>query len=268
MNLALIGTGVMGQAIIKSILAKAFVAAEAIRLFDTDGDKAGKLAQEIGARSCSSPSEAVKGAEIVILAVKPPVMPSAIASIQNQIDDDAIVISIAAGITVERLRSLAGNKPAIVRAMPNMPVRIGRGVTALCFDQASPAQKQIVLDLWTCCGLVFEIREDLMDAVTGLSGSGPAYVMMMLDALSEAGVYLGLPRETAQKMAAMTLQGSAQMVLETGQHPAALIDQIATPGGTTIEAILSLEEDGLRAALMHAVCAAADKSRQLRELSG
>jgi pyrroline-5-carboxylate reductase len=259
---------VMGQAIIKSVVGKGFAAAEAIRLFDTDREKAGILARETGARSCSSASEAAKGAEIVLLAVKPPIIPSVIASIQNEIDDSTIIISIAAGITVEKLRSFAGNKPAIVRAMPNMPARIGKGVTAVCFDQASPVQRQTGLDLFSCCGLVFEIREDLMDAVTGLSGSGPAYVMMVIDALAEAGVYLGLPREMAQKMAAMTLLGSAQMVLETGQHPAVLIDQVATPGGTTIEAILSLEEDGLRAAFMHAVCAAADKSRQLREQAG
>jgi pyrroline-5-carboxylate reductase len=175
-----------------------------------------------------------------------------------------ILVSIAAGVTLQKLRGLAGDRPAIARAMPNTPAQIGQGVTAVCFDQASQEHSRSVLALFQSCGLVFEVREELMDAVTGLSGSGPAYVYLMIEALADGGVRQGLPRDMALKMAAMTLAGAAQLVLASGQHPAQLKDQVTTPGGTTIEGLAVLEAAGLRAGLSDAVAASAARSRQLR----
>jgi pyrroline-5-carboxylate reductase len=268
MDLALIGTGIMGQALVKSFWQKKMLPGHSIRLYDTDIAKAEKFARVIRGKCCPTAAEAAFNADIVLLAVKPSVIQAAIASVAEHLTRQTILISIAAGTTLGDLRRWAGPAPAIARAMPNMPAQVSLGVTAVCFDQAESDQCQTVLDLLQSCGLVFEIREDLMDVVTGLSGSGPAYVMMIIEALADGGVLLGLPRDIATRMAAMTLMGSAKVVLETGQHPAQLRDQVCTPGGTTVEGLLTLEEEGLRSALIHAVCSAADKSRMLREQTG
>lgn len=268
MTLALIGTGNMGQALVRGFLQQKLLNGGAIRLFDTDSAKAGEFARSIGAVTCDSAAEAVAEADIVLLAVKPQVIEPAIAAFADRLRESSLLVSIAAGVPLARLRSLAGTLPAIARVMPNTPALVGSGVSAVCYDRASHGQRQLVQDLLASCGMVFPVPEKMMDAVTGLSGSGPAYVMLMIEAMADAGVRLGLPRDMAQQMAAMTLAGSARLVLETGQHPAVLKDQVCSPGGTTIEAVMGLEEDGLRATLMHAVCAAADKSRQLREQAG
>jgi pyrroline-5-carboxylate reductase len=268
MILALLGVGVMGQALARSIGRTPLLASGMIRLFDTDTAKAEEFAAATGAQCCLSAAETADGADVVLLAVKPAIVGTAIRPLAEVLTEKTILVSIAAGVPLSLLRSLAGSRPAIARAMPNTPARVGKGVTAVCFDQASPGQRRLVLSLFESCGLVFEIKEELMDAATGLSGSGPAYVFLMIEAMADAGVLLGLPRDISVKMAAMTLEGAASLVLESGLHPAQLKDQVTTPGGTTIEALVSLEEEGLRAALIHAVSAAADKSRRLREQSG
>lgn len=268
MDLAVIGTGNMGQALVRGFLQRNLLQGSNIRLYDTDQEKAAAFASDIGARSMASAAEAARDADVLLLAVKPQFIEPAVAGFAGQLHERSLLISIAAGVTLARLRSLAGTLPAIARVMPNTPAMVGSGVSAVCFDRASHQQRQMVQDLLSSCGTVFAVQEKLMDAVTGLSGSGPAYVMLMIEAMADAGVLLGLGREMALQMAALTLQGSARLVLETGLHPAILKDQVCSPGGTTIEAVLSLEEDGLRAALMHAVCASADKSRQMREQAG
>ncbi len=268
MILALLGVGVMGQALTRSVGQTPLLAGGLIRLYDTDIVKAEAFATAIGAQCCLSAAEAADGADLVLLAVKPAIVGTAIRSLAGVLTEKTILVSIAAGVPLSQLRSLSGPKPAIARAMPNTPAKVGKGVTAVCFDQAGQEQRQQVLGLFESCGLVFEVKEDHMDAVTGLSGSGPAYVFLMIEAMADAGVLLGLPRDTAVKMAAMTLEGASRLVLESGLHPAQLKDQVTTPGGTTIEALVSLEEEGLRAALIHAVSAAADKSRRLREQTG
>ena len=265
MILALIGSGNMGQALVKGVLQQNLLSGSDIRVFDTDLDKAADFAKSVGAVPCDSPAAAVSEADAVLLAVKPPAVENAMGSFVDKLPDSAIVISIAAGVSLKRLRQMAGPRTALARVMPNTPAMVGSGVSAVCFDRASHQQRQLVEGLLSGCGLVFSIQEKLMDAVTGLSGSGPAYVMLMIEAMADAGVREGLPRDMAVKMSAMTLMGSAKMVLETEMHPAVLKDQVCSPGGTTIEAIMSLEESGLRSALMKAVCTAADKSRLMRE---
>jgi pyrroline-5-carboxylate reductase len=147
--------------------------------------------------------------------------------------------------------------------MPNTPAMVGCGVSAVCFDEASEEQQAWTLRLLQASGLVFTVAESAMDAVTGLSGSGPAYVMLVIEAMADGGVRMGLPRDMALQMAAMTVMGSAKLVLETGKHPAVLKDQVCSPGGTTIEAVERLEAGGLRATLIDAVSAATRRSREL-----
>jgi pyrroline-5-carboxylate reductase len=265
MELAVIGTGNMGQALVRSFLQQKLIEGPNIRAFDTEPGKAAEFALAIGAQPFDSAAAASAGADMILLAVKPQVIEAAIAAFTSQLQESTLLISIAAGVSLNRLRFLAGPLPALARVMPNMPAMIGSGVSAVCYDRASQQQRQAVENLLASCGLVFNIRENLMDAVTGLSGSGPAYVMLMVEAMADAGVAQGLNRDMALQMAAMTLMGSAKMILETGIHPAVLKDQVCSPGGTTIDAVISLEENGLRAALINAVCIAADKSRQIRE---
>lgn len=264
MRLALIGAGVMGQALARAAGQGGLPADGLIYLYDADLAKAAAFAAEIGAAACATAAEAAENADIVLLAVKPAVVSPAISSFASQLTGSTTLVSIAAGVTLNQLRNLAGSAPAIARAMPNTPAQIGKGVTAVCFDKAGPEQVSAVLALFRSCGLVFEVKENLMDAVTGLSGSGPAYVYLMIEALADGGVRQGLPRDMALRMAAMTLEGAARLVLESGQHPAQLKDQVTTPGGTTIEGLAVLEAAGLRTALIDAVAAATAKSRQLR----
>lgn len=269
MKLALIGSGNMGQALVRGFLRQNKLTSRDLSIYDIDQDKARCFAEETGGKSFPSAAEAVSGADIVLLAVKPLVIQAAITDFADHLTDRIILVSIAAGVSLANLRRLTGPGPTLVRIMPNTPAMIGSGVSAVCFDQADQRQQQqLVEDLFASCGLVVTVNEDLMDAVTGLSGSGPAYVMLMIEAMADAGVLLGLSRETAQQMAAMTLMGSAKLVLETGIHPAVLKDQVCSSGGTTIEAVAGLEADGLRAALINAVCTAAAKSQQLRETAG
>lgn len=268
MKLALIGSGNMGQALVRGFLQQERLSGNDIFVFDIDHEKSADFAAQIGAKTADTAMEAVIGSDIILLAVKPQVIEAAIAGFAEQLLDSTMLVSIAAGVSLSRLRRLTGPRPAIARVMPNTPAMVGSGVSAICFDQTSHQQRQLIEDLLSSCGMAITVSESLMDAVTGLSGSGPAYVMLMIEAMADAGVLLGLPRETAIKMAAMTLLGSAKMVLETGLHPAVLKDQVCSPGGTTIEAIASLEADGLRNALINAVCASAEKSRMMREAAG
>lgn len=268
MILAVIGTGNMGQALAKGFISQKVLEPADLRLFDADAAKCAVFARSIDAQACPDVDAAVREADVVLLAVKPQIIDSAIQSVMKSLRPDALLLSIAAGVSLSRMRRLAGPDLALARVMPNTPAMVGSGVSAVCYDGASLEQQQQVHDLLNSCGMVFDLPEKLFDAVTGLSGSGPAYVMLMIEAMSDAGVKLGLTREIALQMAAMTLLGSARMVLETGVHPAVLKDQVCSPGGTTIEAVARLEEDGLRSSLIHAVCAAAEKSRQMREQAG
>ncbi len=188
------------------------------------------------------------------LAVKPQFMAEALADVRPAITANHLVVSIAAGVTLAALREGLGSAPRLVRVMPNTPCLIGRGASAYCLGPgASEADGQLVGELLGCVGWAAPAPEKLLDAVTGLSGSGPAFVYLMIEALSDGGVLMGLPRELATALAAQTVAGAAHMVLETGQHPGVLKDQVTSPGGTTIAGLRALEEHGARAAFVNAV---------------
>lgn len=201
--------------------------------------------------------------KILVIAVKPKDAPAAFAEIRNKITLNTILVSVIAGLKIEIIEKFFPHSP-IVRAMPNVPIRVGEGMTAYTVNnKAMTSDKKLVEQFWNSIGRAIEIDERFMDAVTGLSGSGPAYAFMMIDALAEGGVAAGLTRSDAQELAAQTLLGAAKMVLETGEHPAALRDKVTSPAGTTIEGIRVLEKCGVRSALIEAVIAATEKSRLL-----
>lgn len=262
-KLAVIGVGQMGQALIRSFV-REFMRPENIFLYDIDENKAIAAAAESGCRIIrNSEFSIISECQAVILAVKPQNIKAAVSGLHRIVHDETVVISIAAGISTDTLRANGFKHQPLARVMPNTPALVGAAVSGIAFNNISDDQKQWVIELFASCGLALEVPENLLDAITGLSGSGPAYVMMIIEALADAGVKQGLTRTQSMQIAAMTVYGSAKLVIDTGTHPAMLKDQVCSPGGTTIDAVASLEKNGLRNALIEAVTIAADKSRQL-----
>lgn len=222
------------------------------------------FARETGAKTVTDNQEVAATADVLFIAVKPDQVASLLQGLAKDLDHNRhLLISIAAGVTLSRLEMAApGNR--FIRVMPNTPALVGASASAYSLGSlATPADADLAQRLLGSVGLAIGVKEKLLDAVTGLSGSGPAYAFMMIEALADGGVAAGLPRDVAQKLAAQTLLGAAKMVLETNQHPGALKDAVCSPGGTTIEAVHELEKGGLRAALMSAVRASAEKSKKL-----
>jgi pyrroline-5-carboxylate reductase len=217
-----------------------------------------------GGRALSDNLQVAAESNVLFLAVKPQQMHEVMENLKPALTPDHLVISIAAGITLSALGEGLGSKPRLVRVMPNTPCLVGEGASGYCLGpRATRADGDLVGQLLGAVGRAFEVPEKLLDAVTGLSGSGPAFVYMMIEALSDGGVRMGLPRDVATALAAQTVLGGAKMVLATGQHPGVLKDQVTSPGGTTIAGLQALEEHGLRAALMAAVAAATQRSVEL-----
>ena len=264
MILSVFGTGHMGQALVRGLLQKNAVMPQQVRLFDADQAKAAEFAASVGACHSLTSRQAVSGADVVLLAVKPQAVATVLQDLPP-LDTKQLLVSIAAGVSLSRLRQLAGPAVALARVMPNTPALVGAGVSAVCFSGADQQQQEQAKTLLSACGRVYVVPESAMSAVTGLSGSGPAYIMLVIEALADGGVREGLPRDLALEMAAMTVYGAAGMVLETGRHPAELKDQVCSPGGTTIEAVASLEADGLRSALIRAVASSANKARMMQQ---
>ncbi|MBX7167912.1 MAG: pyrroline-5-carboxylate reductase [Pirellulales bacterium] len=208
--------------------------------------------------------EVLAEATVVCLAVKPQQVADVLASLQGQWRRDHLLVSVAAGVQLGTLDGATGGVPRLVRVMPNTPCLIGEGASAYCLGpRATPEDGAHVARLLATVGMAHSVAETLLDAVTGLSGSGPAFVYVMVEALADGGVRMGLPRDVAMALAAQTVKGAAAMVLATGQHPGLLKDQVASPGGTTIAGLQALENGGVRAALINAVEAATRRSAEL-----
>jgi pyrroline-5-carboxylate reductase len=201
---------------------------------------------------------------VLLLAVKPDQVGEVLADVRGHFTEKHLLISIAAGVPIARLEAGLAPGARVIRVMPNTPALVGASASAFALGKsAPPADGQVAQKLFSAVGVAYQVKESLLDAVTGLSGSGPAFVFLMLEALSDGGVAAGLPRDIATKLAAQTMLGSAKMLLETGLHPGALKDMVTSPGGTTIEGIHELEKAGVRAALINAVRAATEKSKRL-----
>ncbi|HEY5313910.1 MAG TPA: pyrroline-5-carboxylate reductase [Pirellulales bacterium] len=259
-----IGAGRMATALARGFVAAGLAQPAQICASDPSAEAAGRFGSETGARTLAGNQQVAEASQVLFLAVKPQQMPAAMSELRGCLSSGQLVISVAAGIPLAMLAEGLGKKPRLMRVMPNTPCLVGQGASAYCPGPgATSDDRALVKQLLESVGRAFELDEKLLDAVTGLSGSGPAFVFVMIEALADGGVRMGLPRQVALELAAQTLLGSAQMVLTSGEHPAALKDQVASPGGTTIAGLQALESGGLRAALMAAVEAATRRSIEL-----
>jgi pyrroline-5-carboxylate reductase len=264
LNIGFLGAGKMATA-----LAKGFVRAEIVfprEIIASARSAATRkcFATETGAKPTAANSDVLKFANVIILGVKPIQVAEVLAEQRDNFTKQHLLISIAAGVTLARLENLLPAGTRIIRVMPNTPALVGEAASAFALGKsATAADGELAKKLLSAVGVAIQVKESLLDAVTGLSGSGPAYVYQFIEALSDGGVAAGLPRDIATKLAAQTVLGGAKMVLETGQHPGALKDQVTSPGGTTIEGLHALEKGKLRATVMSAVRAATEKSKKL-----
>lgn len=265
-SILIVGAGNMGVALAKGILSSPLSSACAVRLFDVKPEKAKAQSALQKLQIISAFPEPLLPDSVVILCVKPQDLEGVAAQIAAKIPKNSMIISILAGVTLKDIESAFGFHGAIVRAMPNIAATIGAAATALCGnDFLSKEQEDLAFGIFKAVGVADWTKESLLDAVTGLSGSGPAYLYMIIEALTDGGVKMGLPRNLASRLATQTVLGSAMLVRDTGLHPAILRDQVTTPGGTTIAAIHELEERGLRAMLISAVETATKRSADLRK---
>ncbi len=259
-----IGAGNMGGAILSRLAAGADPSH--ISVYDIDAGKADALAHGTGISVAKSPEDLARTSGIVIVAVKPDAVAAALGAIKGAVSSDALVVSIAAGIGIAAMETILGQSRKIVRVMPNTPSMVGEGMSVLSPNGAVDDNSLLEVEqIFSKIGRVLVLPEKLMDAVTGLSGSGPAYVFTFIQALADGGVKLGIPRDKALILAAQTVMGSARYVLETGQDPMALRGKVTSPGGTTIEGIHVLERSGFSGIVMDAVEKAAQKSQRLGE---
>ncbi len=259
-----IGAGRMATALGRGMVAAGLAPGEALVAADPVPAAAEAFAKATGGRVLPTNVEVAAAANVVFLCVKPQQMIDVLAGLRGHLHESHLVISIAAGISLGALHGGLGHGPRLVRVMPNTPCLVGQGASGYCLGAGATADDAALVDrLLNSVGHAERVDEKLLDAVTGLSGSGPAFAFIMIEALADAGVRVGLPRTVAQALAAQTLLGSAKMVLETGEHPAALKDQVASPGGTTIAGIAALEAHGLRGALIAAVEAATNRAQEL-----
>ena len=263
-NIAFLGAGNMASALVRGAITSGGYAPSQLAVSDVRPEARDALARELGVRSFATNREACEFADVLVLAVKPQVLAHVLSEAGNHVGPKTLVISIAAGVSISRLSLLLNGHERIIRAMPNTPAMVGEGATALSKGpNATEQDYELAHGLFAATGLVVRVDEYLMDAVTGLSGSGPAYGFVAIEALADGGVRAGLSREVAIKLAAQTLLGAAKMVLETGLHPGVLKDQVTSPAGTTIQAIAALERLGFRHALMAAVEASAHRSKEI-----
>jgi pyrroline-5-carboxylate reductase len=263
LTIGFLGAGKMATALAKGFIRAGLVTPKQVIASDVSEAACAAFATETGAKTTAFNPDAAKFAEVLILAVKPDQVAGALAEIRDVVTEKHLLISIAAGITLAKLEAGLGGDARAIRVMPNTPALVGSSATGFALGKsATPADAEIATKLFSSVGVTFQVKESLLDAVTGLSGSGPAYVYLFIESLSDGGVAAGLPRDIATKLAAQTVLG-AKMVLETGQHPGALKDMVTSPGGTTIEGLHELEKGKLRGTVMSAVRAATDKSKKL-----
>ena len=254
----------MGTALARGWLKAGLVGPGDLSASDPVSAATAKFKAETGAFSTGDNREVVRRSNILLLAVKPQMMPTLLQEIGPYLGHDPLIISIAAGISTAKIAQGLGGNRRIVRVMPNTPCLVGASASAYALGESATAEDGRIVDrLFNSVGRATAVPERLLDAVTGLSGSGPAYVFLMIEAMSDGGVRMGLPRDIATALAAQTVFGAAKMLLETGLHPGVLKDQVTSPGGTTIAGLHALEQGGMRAAVIDAVRAATLRSQEL-----
>jgi len=267
MKLAFVGAGQMAEALAKGFIAKGIVRSEQVHAYDISEARRELFANVLKVNVHESNDSAVKAAQVVLLAVKPQYLTSTMQTVKPENWEGKLVVSIAAGVTIATLKSVLPASSKVVRIMPNTPCLVGESASAIAVSkEVTPEEQDIVKSLFDTVGVTISVDETYLDAVTGLSGSGPAYVFLTIEALSDGGVRAGLPRQVATKLAAQTVMGAAKMVLETGRHPGELKDMVTSPAGTTIAGVHALEDHGIRAAFIDAVHKATMRSKELSKL--
>ncbi|MBF4693578.1 pyrroline-5-carboxylate reductase [Fusibacter ferrireducens] len=263
-KIGFIGAGNMAKAIIKGLLSASIVKEDEILASASSQNSIDQTKASLKIQTTLDNTQVARECEYVILAIKPYMVETILQEISDYLSPDQVVISIAAGITLDQLAEWTDHKVRLYRAMPNTPAHVNAGMTSLCTKISSEDPSySYVISLFEAIGKCEVIKESLIHAAIAIHGSSPAYVYMMLEAMGDAGVLLGLPRDQAYKMAAQSLYGAALMSLETGLHPGVLKDQVTSPGGTTIEAVASLEKSGFRSDLIEAMVSCASKSIQM-----
>ena len=267
LTIGFLGAGKMATALAKGFIQAKLVTAQEVIASDPVEAARATFAREVGAKTTGFNPDVVSFASVLVLSVKPDQVDSVLGEISRHLGERHLVISIAAGIPLERLESHLNEQTRVIRVMPNTPALVGCSASAFALGKSATVEDgQLAQKLFLAVGVAYQVKESLLDAVTGLSGSGPAYAYLMIEALSDGGVAAGLPRDVATRLAAQTLLGSAKMVLETGLHPGALKDMVTSPGGTTIEGIHELEKGMVRGALINAVRAATEKAKKLGQV--
>jgi pyrroline-5-carboxylate reductase len=262
--LGVIGVGSMGGALVRGVVGAGALDGAQVVVSDASPGRASALAEELGVERAETNVDAARDADCVVVAVKPGTLPHVIEEIAPVVGPEQTLVSVAAGVPLDRIREALGQaRPALVRVMPNTPALVGAGMFAVAAPDVAAEALAGVERLLAAVGDVVRVDEGMMDAVTGLSGSGPAFVFVMIEALADGGVAAGLPRSVAQRLAVQTVAGAAKLVRETGQHPGALKDGVASPGGTTIVGLAELERSGFRSAVSSAVLAAANRAREM-----
>jgi pyrroline-5-carboxylate reductase len=266
-SIAIIGAGNMGTSLLRGILNAKLAHHDKMTASGIHSEKLEKLGSKWKIRTTVNNRDAVAGADVVILCVKPYTIGKVIDEVKEALSESQLIISIAAGVTIPALQARIGKNIAIVRAMPNIASTVDEGATAVAFGaHVTDEQAQIAIAVFEAVGEVVVVEEHQLDAVTGLSGSGPAYIYMVIEALIDGGVKMGLTRDVSTKLAVQTVLGSAKLVKSSQLHPAILRDQVTTPGGTAINAVHELESHGLRSMLIDAVATATRRSKELSEL--
>ena len=263
-----VGAGRMATALARGFASAGFASADAVVACDIAETARERFREETGARVVDSLAQVMAEAELIVLAVKPQQMTGVLSDMKSLVEARHLIVSIAAGIRLATFTAALGDDCRLVRVMPNTPCLVSASAAGFAIGGAATEEDgQLVERMLTTVGVAVAVEEKLLDAVTGLSGSGPAYVYQIIEALSDGGVRVGLPRDVATKLAAQTVLGAARMVLETGEHPGVLKDAVTSPGGTTIAGLHALERGGLRACLMNAVESATQRSLELGQSS-
>ena len=264
MKIGFIGLGNMATAMIGGIIGKGlYQPAELMGSAKTEKTAKG-VAEKYGIEACTDNQRVAACADVLVLAVKPVFLAEVIAQIRDSVDDDTLVVSIAAGKSIAWLEEQFGKPVRLVRCMPNTPALVGEACTCVCLkENTADADRELVLRMMESFGKASVLPERLIDAFTGVAGSSPAYVFMFIEAMADAAVADGMPRAQAYELAAQSVLGSAKMVLETGRHPGELKDMVCSPGGTTIEAVRVLEKEGFRSAVIEAMKACVKKAREM-----
>jgi pyrroline-5-carboxylate reductase len=259
-----LGAGRMATALAGGMVKAKLITPRALFAADVFPAAAKAFAKATGGKTFKKNSEVLQKATVIVIAVKPHQVEELLGSLANDVTPKHLFISIAAGVTIAQLEAALGGKARVIRVMPNTPALVGEGAAGFARGtRATAADAKLAARMLGAVGLAVEVPERLINAVTGLSGSGPAYGFQIIEALSDGGVAAGLPRELSTQLAAQTMLGAAKMVLETGEHPGTLKDRVASPGGTTIEGLHEMEAAGVRSALINAVRASADKADAL-----